>query len=264
MAEAMEAYKEIGKSIPESKQRLRDAVAFGVFRCSAGQAVADPTQADAAIQWHAKNGEAFRETRHYYPMQELLGQVQLAKGDFDAAAKAFAPLREVDWPGYKEKGTLYQGVTLLRQQKPQDAIGLFDEVIAKKGNDAKLENARWLAAVYKAEALTQSGKPADAEKLLRESLDKAPAEMTDVQSIGRNALGDALLSEKKSPKEAMLDGYMWVLVVYNNHPDQLAKALFHLQAIFQQIGQPERAEQMASRLKNEFPTSEWTKKLAGS
>lgn len=258
--EAIEEYREIGKSLTPEQERLRAAIAFQIFRATAQAGLADPAKSDQAIAWFEKHGSQLAETRHFYPVRELLGRVYLQRGEYAKAADAFAPLAKLDWPGYRERAGVYQSLALLRQGKLSEAASELEAVLRSKGTGPAVVAQKQLAEVLKGEVLVHAGKPAEAEALLRKSLDAIPRTFTEAKAIGHNALGDALLAANQ-PKDAMLDGYLWVVVIYNQHPDQLARALFRLHGLFGQIGQPDRAKEMAERLRAEFPSSEWTKKL---
>jgi tetratricopeptide (TPR) repeat protein len=258
--DAYDDYMKIGQLLPENKPYLSAAVAFGAFRMAAELAVVDPSKADNALKIQQTFVQAFPQSRHHYAMQEYLGRIYLAKGDYSAAAAALAKLAEVDWPGYREKATVYQGIAALKQKRLDEAIKFFDQVLGATGDDDAVLEQKNLAQVYKGECLVQGGKAAEAETLLRKALAEIDPEAYEVRAIGHNALGDALRAAGK-PKEAMLAGYMWVNVIYNQFPDQLARALFNLAQVFREIGQPERAQQIVARLQAEFPNSEWTRRL---
>jgi tetratricopeptide (TPR) repeat protein len=259
LEEAYSQYEGIFGSLP-ANEFLQTAVAFDMLRTACKMAIADPQQSDRAVQMYSSSSAKFGKSRHFYPMQELIGQVHLAKGDMDAAAKAFASLKEVNWPGYREKGLVYEGLARLRAGKLDEAKASFDQVIQSPNADRESTQQKTVAKVYLGQVMVEKGDASQAESVLRESLSAIPTENSFAKALGHNALGDAILANKK-PKEAALDGYLWVLVVYNQNPDQLARAMYHLATIFPQIGFPERGEQLAADLKARFPNSEWAKKL---
>lgn len=261
-AEAAGDYTELGKSIDGRDANLQAEVAFSVFRCLAEQAIADPAKADAALAWHEKYGKEFEDRRQYYDMRELMGRVLLAKGDGEGAARQFAALEEVDWPGFREKAAKYAGIAALGKGDLEGALAHFDKIIEGTGTDEASEQQRNAALVYKADILVRRNEPADAEKLLRVSLPKISDDNVAIKALGYNTLGDALRATTKNDKLAMLDGYLWVNVLYDRDSEQLARSLYNLTGIFRSLGQPERADELAARLKTDFPESPWTKKLS--
>lgn len=262
--EAINGYKEAAATVDEKSQYLQGRLAFGAVHAQAMMAVNDPTHADEAIKALEKFNASFPDGRFTFQVAELLGQACLAKGEYAKAEKAFSTLKGSGWPGYAEKATVFQGVAALRQRKYPDAIISFDLVINAKGNDRETKQQRYAAMVYKGEALVQSGKAPDAEKLLREALEQIPRESVEVKAIGHNALGDALRAAKKQPKEVLLDGYMWVVAVYDRNAEQLARSLFNSAQLFDELKRKDDAERMRARLKEEFPNSPWAKKLGSS
>lgn len=250
-------------SLADATDNLKKSVVAMEFKALAEMAIADPSLADAAFKFLQDNQNHLMDSRHHYPVYELVGRVHLAKGDYERAAKAFGNLNEVDWPGYKEKAAVYQGIAALLQGKHPDALALFEQVIGGKGNDRDVLQQKFAAMVYKGRALVESGKAAEAEAGLRKALEEIPAETLEIKAVGHNALGDALQAQKKS-KDALLDGYMWVVVVYNKHPKELARAMYHASQILPAIGFKEKGASMATMLKDMFPTSEWSQKLSGA
>lgn len=260
-AEVVEDLKNIGKTLDANQPNLQQAVAFQVFASLAEQAIADPAQAEAALKWYADFGDAFSRSRHYYPMQEYLGRVYLASKDFAKADQAFQNLEQVDWPGYKQKATVYRGIAALKQNQDQMALTLFDEVLNASGDALELKLQKQNAKIYKCKSLISAGKAEEAAKQLNEVLSELPPDDFKKRAMARNALGDAMRALKKNPKEIMLEGYMWVAALYSSDADELAYALYNLVDLFQQLRRPEDAQRMADRLRTEFPKSEWTQKL---
>lgn len=252
--------KEMGKTLDEKSTALQGQLLFYIFRASAEWAISDPSRVDEAAKWYSKLIEGFPDSRFYFPANEAAGRMYLAAHDYANAAKAFGTLKDVDWPGYKEKALLYEGVAKLKQNQIPAAIAVFDAVLASPSTEANIALQKNFASAYKGEALAQSGKFAEAEKLLRTAIEAIPPDQFEVHAVAHNALGDALRAAKR-PKEAILDGYMVVNVMFNRDGEQTARALFNLSELCVEIGQKDRAKDFATRLKTEYPNSSWTKKV---
>jgi tetratricopeptide (TPR) repeat protein len=242
---------------------LKAAVLFQLFKARAMLARQDPEQMAAAFETAADFEKTFPKSRHAMPFNELLGDLYLTKGDFAGAQKAFAALRDSAAPGAKEKAAVYEGLALLEAGKTADALLNFDDVIRSAEESAK--DSKLAAQVFKAEALLRGTpdptKIANAEKLIRQTLTELPDDARLVKAMARNALGDALRLSKKPPKEALLDGYMWVHVYYKEDPRQWARATYHAANIFNAIGKKFEGERLAEALRTQAPNSEWTRKL---
>jgi tetratricopeptide (TPR) repeat protein len=256
--EAIEDYKLIGQNV--SRPELQATIGFQIFRASAELALADATRIDEALKWYDRLNATFPDSRHYFPSHELAGRLYLAKGDVAKAATAFALLKKAEGPGAKERAAVCEGIVALRQEKLTDAKIAFDGVLRSTEDSRQARDARAVAGAYSGELLVKSKKFANAEKLLAKLIPEIPENLIEVRAMACNALGDALRGANK-PADAIFDGYMKVVAVYDRNPEQLARALFNLVELFPQIDRKDYAERMAARLREEFPNSSWTKKL---
>jgi len=158
---------------------------------------------------------------------------------------------------------VYEGLALLEGGKVADAVINFDDVI--RTADESAQDSKLAAQVFKAEALLRGNpdakKISEAEKLVRTTLPNLSDDAGLVRAMARNVLGDALRLGKKPPKEALLEGYMWVVVLYKDDPRQWARAAYHASTIFTAIGKKLQGEELAQQLRTRAPNSVWTKKL---
>jgi outer membrane protein assembly factor BamD (BamD/ComL family) len=191
----------------------------------------------------------------------LRGELAMYRGDFAGAKKAFADLRLSTAPGARDTAVLFEGLAALRSGNNKEALTLFDDIILRKSNDESVNKAQ----VFKAAGLMSDNpspaRVAEAEKLLASALPKVSSSDTLCKAIGYNTLGDILKLQKKPPKETLVRSYMFVVVLYDSDPIESAKALFHAQELFAQLGQRSRAEDLAKMLVERYPTSPWAKKL---
>ena len=79
----------------------------------------------------------------------------------------------------------------------------------------------------------------------------------DLKALIYNAKG-VCLYEKNDFKAARWE-FLWVDVVYNHAKNEHAKALYYLSKIFNELGEPERAQECREQLLNDraFTGSEW-------
>lgn len=259
--QAAEAFKALFQEAPADKPFLLGHIIFSAVYSQGMAALTNEAAAPEAIKGLEKYLARYPDSRHDIQVTELLGKLYLETKEFDKAAATFDRLKKIDVPGTKDRATVLQGIAALKQDKFPEAIQFFDEVIKEKGESAESEMARLSALVYKGDAMARSGQAAEAEKLLRATIDQIPAEEQDIKAVAHNALGDAMKANNKPPKEVLLDGYLWVPVVYNRNAEQTARALFQLAPLFDEIGQKDRGEAMRGRLRTEFPNSTWAKKL---
>lgn len=111
-------------------------------------------------------------------------------------------------------------------------------------------------APYYWEALLAEGRDATLRKYLDEAIAKGD----------RNGQAKALLmrgnmlSQKNEFREALVDGYLRVIVLYKKQPDARAEAMHKAVNCFNQLGQNSFAEQMRQKLISEYPKSNFAKK----
>lgn len=244
---------------------LYRSIQAGIFRNKAHMGLVDATKLKDALDWYEANKDSLLTSRHYYPSLELVGQLYMRSGDFRKAQDAFDVLGNAGWPGYKEKALVYRGLAALEQKKAGPALEAFQEVIESSSNAPVVKEQKLIARIATVEAMLLSGDPAkgaQAEELCRKILEDLSAEdRQDLMARARNALGDALRTQKKA-KEAVLDGYMWVHILYNRDANQHARAMYYLAMLFPEIGYPDRAEEMKARLTSDYGQTQWAKMLS--
>ena len=129
---AMEQFAKAQNEIKD-KPLILAAARFGHARAQARLALEEAKVLDEA----ARALESFRQThgqsRYHYPLHELLGRLSFAKKDYGKACASFDELAKAPWPATQMLAAIFQGHMLVAQNKPDQAIGRFDEVIAAKG-----------------------------------------------------------------------------------------------------------------------------------
>jgi tetratricopeptide (TPR) repeat protein len=214
-----------------------------------------------ALEWYQGQQELLSSSRHYYPSLEWGGRIKLAQKDFAGAGELFEKLASVDWPGYRERSQRYLALVALEQGRGEEAARLFGDILASTNAGGAVDWEKSLARIGRAAALVQSGKPEEAVSLCQESLgDESLADRAEALAPLRNTLGDALVALGKK-KEGVLDGYMWVHVLYSSEEMEHARSLFHLTKLLPEIGYPQYGEQMSQILQTKFGQTEWGRKL---
>jgi predicted negative regulator of RcsB-dependent stress response len=223
----------------------------------------DANRRQEALQAYAAAESSLSQTRHLYTLSELMGRLALEEGDFPRATTLLQKIGTLGGPGYRERSMRYQGEIALRQEKSAEAIRFFDDVLRSTAEGSIAREERTLARLGKAAAQVQTQSFADAEAGCRSLLADLAKELdvdNAVSASARNTLGDALLGQKKT-KEAVLEGYLWVHVLYASEQEEHARALFHLANHFKEIGYPAFGDEMADRLRA-MKNSPWSNKLA--
>ncbi len=141
----------------------------------------------------------------------------------------------------------------LQNNNPAAAVKVCETVIAYKPEAAYSGE---LAVVYW-EALLKAGRTAKLSGLLDEAVKKGDRETSAAALLKR---GD-LLMEKKQPREALKDGYLRVVVLYENVRSLQPEALYKAAQAFDALQQHANANKMRTLLRTRYPGSEYAKKL---
>lgn len=255
------AAEQFAKAASESKDKplIHQAAVFGQARASARRALEESEGIDDAIN----RLEAFRsshaETRHHFPLHELLGSLHLKKKDFVRAGQAFDELARAPWAKAKLRAGLFQGRILMAQDRLDQALARFGEVVAGKADSPEQELAQAEALLETARCY-QRLKQHDREiAALEQLVERAPANATAVQGEAYAALGDAARAANR-PKDALL-AYLHVELLFARDKELHARALYNLTQLWSELGQADRAAAARTTLQADYANSPWTKKL---
>ncbi len=248
------------EDVKSGKAGLRTDVEYYLARAVARSALADASRRDdAAAKLSAflkSNSDSFR----FYDAQQLLGQVQLARKDYDQARMAFESLGQAPWHEFQLSSQILLGRVLMAENRLEEAVRTFDSAIEKAG--AEDSTGRYQAMLGKARGLIAQNHPSEALAILTEVLDKAPAEDSALQAEAYALQGNCLEALNKF-KEAVL-AYLHVDVLFSRESAYHAEALYHLAKLWKVVQHPDRAAESQAKLEGQYPESEWTKKLESS
>ncbi len=203
--------------------------------------------------------KAHPQSFHYYRTLELVGDLLAASGDTAKASEYYVQLAEGP-PAMKIRAATARGRMLLTAGDHAGAVAAFEQAEAIDATDpASLEQKR-LASLGKARGLGAQGKGAEAIAVVNQLLDGANPEDAELLGPAYNALGDAHRAAGRLQDAAL--AYLTVDLVYNTNPAAHAEALAKLAAVWDEIGQPERAREARSGLQASYPETSWAR--AGS
>ncbi len=257
------AIQRVTKSKTDTKSDnalLKSEFEFTLARIHARIALADPSKRDEAIKglqdFQKANGDHFR----YYESMALLGQVQLAKGDYDGARKAFDALAQSPWNESKLAAKIATGRILMGENKLDEAVQSFDEAVSAAGTSAGDVARKYEAMLGKARALIQQSKHAEALTVLDEVTLNASPEDTALQAEAYVLQGNALQALSRA-KEAVL-AYLHVDILFPREAGYHAESLYNMTKLWKAVQLPERGLEAEAKLQSNYPNSEWTKKLS--
>lgn len=155
--------------------------------------------------------------------------------------------------GWDEPAARYLAKAKINVGQPEDAIKLCEGIIKAKPKAAYIGE---IAPIYW-EALLKTDKKAKLQELI------AKAIATGDRAASASALimrGDILM-EQKETLNALKDGYLRVVILYENVRQVQPEALFKAAKAFEALSQTSNAEKLRDVLRTKYAKSEWTAKL---
>jgi TolA-binding protein len=141
----------------------------------------------------------------------------------------------------------------LKSKDAASAEKVLEPIVDNYGLDAMPAD---LVNVY-LDALTESGKKAKVSILLKDLIRSGSRSAAAVAQVKR---GDLLLKEGKY-REALRDGYLRTIILFEDHKSVVPEALFKAAECFEKMGQTSRAEKMRNKLIAEYPRDKYTRQL---
>ena len=219
----------------------------------------DAAKQDAAIQKLLAIQKSRPEHFRYYESMHVLGQIQLAKGDFAAARTTFETLAKAPWNDYKMLAKIATGRVAVHENKLDEAAKLFEEAAAA-ATDAPADQARkYQAMLGQARALIAQSKFEEALVILELVTDKGPADESALQAEAYVLEGNTLQALGRM-KEAAL-AYLHVDLLFARETSLHAEALYNLVKTWKLVQNQERSDTAGGKLEKLYPNSVWRKKL---
>jgi TolA-binding protein len=261
---ALEDYRKAQAEAPTDNKHLRADIEWGIASTIGRMALADPVRQDEAIQQMTAFRDANTDHYRYFDAALLLGEVQLAKGDGNAAEATFNIIADAKWPDYQMAAKVNIGRVQLARGDVAAARATFDEVAAMTASSPAEQARLFEAMLGQANCMQQQGQHAEATKILGEVIQKSDPSSTRLQAEAYLRQGDAFAAQGQQSKQAVM-AYLHVDLIPSlaRESDLHAEALYRLSQLLPAIGKPADAEIAAGRLQSEYPNSPWTKKLAG-
>jgi tetratricopeptide (TPR) repeat protein len=201
--------------------------------------------------------KAHKNNYHYLEASATLGDLLVATGNVDKAETYYARLGATPWPEYRIRAAVLAGRALESQKLYERAIAKYDEALEITGEGSEVENQRLTAQLGKATSLAASDKVDEAVTLIREVIDKADTENSELYARAYVALGNCYKTAGK-PKDALL-AFLEVDLLYPNSPEQHAEALANLTTLWAKVDKADRAAQARAQLQQRYPNSRWVK-----
>ena len=173
---AIQKYTKSKADTKNPSEALKAEFDYVIARATARLALTDPAKQEEAIQRLQAAQKSSPEHFRYYESVGLLGQVQLAKGDYAAARTTFELLAKAPWSDFKLSARIASWRILMAENKLDEAIREFEAAAAGAGDSPADRARKYEAMLGQARALVMQAKHEDALKILDEVTDKGPAE----------------------------------------------------------------------------------------
>jgi len=262
LQKALTSYAEIAKDPKAKDDNIKLDIDFMMARTLGKIALSDPSKADEAIKQLTAIINANPDHFYFYGAKLLLGQVLMSVKDYEKARLTFEAVKRAPWTDYKMAASS-AGAKLKRLQDDiAGALQDYESVIALNASSAAEKARRYEAILGKATCLTKQSNYDEAVKALDQVIKEAPAENGQIQAEAYIRQGDCF--QAKGELKAAILAYLRVPVLFSKEKALYAESLFHLANLWGLVDKPERAADARQTLEDQFPNSEWTKKLTGS
>lgn len=197
---------------------------------------------------------------HTFDARQTLGELFAAVGAVDAAQGEFDAVEAAPWPDYKMRAGVAKGRVLAAADKHPEAQAAFEAVLAlaSDSSDPGVAAQKQAATLGKASAMAQQGQADAAISIVEDVIAAVDKENAELSAWAYVALGNCYRKKPDSQKQAAL-AYAHVDQLYYQNREAHAEALAKLAAVYNELGQTQRAVDAAQTLKQQYAGSRWAK-----
>jgi tetratricopeptide (TPR) repeat protein len=249
-----------------SRPEIEQEIAFYKAYCQSQLALQSQSDGDGIRDAAARMRDFLNKNKdscHWYPGNELFGDLAVANGSLPAAEKAYGELAKAPWAEYKMRAQVALGRVYLAQDKTDEAAKAFDAALAQNDGSDAAKLHKQAAAIGKARILVVQKKPDEAIRQLQPIIaqlepEAADSAQLDLLSYAYSALGYAKRTAGRS-KDALYD-FLRVHVMYGQVPDAHAESLYNLGQLWDEFHEADRALKARLLLQQQYKNSPWANK----
>lgn len=198
------------------------------------------------------------KNHHYYEISELLGELEMANGQPEQAARYFNLLTSAPNADTKALGVYRLGEVQLALGKHEQAKVRFEQLVGATSSSPEMGRLKSLAEVGLAVCDNLAGN----SQAALDKLDRLAQQFdsTDQGLFARinNARGACYTALGKT-NQALLS-YLQTDLMFFTDGETHAEALYHLMQLWPTAGQPTRAAEAKQRLASQYASSSWANK----
>jgi tetratricopeptide (TPR) repeat protein len=215
----------------------------------------DPKNALTLLtNWVKDNAQSYQ----FYPAAELMGDLAVASGTPDQAAKYYGGLAAAPFPELKTKGSFLQGRALMASKQNADAKGKFQSVMEAKLSDPVSLKFQKMARIGIIQCDALEGKASEAIGELEKMVDEGDSTDGELFAELFNTLGSLFAAAGRN-EEAVLS-YLKTDQLYGAQSEPHAESLYRLNQLWTKMGSTQKAADAKQKLEKLYPTSPWVRK----
>jgi len=215
----------------------------------------DPKNALTLLtNWVKDNAQSYQ----FYPAAELMGDLAVASGTPDQAAKYYGGLAAAPFPELKTKGSFLQGKALMASKQNADAKAKYQAVLEAKLSDPVSLKFQKMARIGIIQCDALEGKATVAIGELEKMVDEGDSTDGELFAELFNTLGSLFAAAGRN-EEAVLS-YLKTDQLYGAQSEPHAESLYRLNQLWTKMGSTQKAADAKQKLEKLYPTSPWVRK----
>lgn len=215
----------------------------------------DPKNALTLLtNWVKDNAQSYQ----FYQAAELMGDLAVASGTPDQAAKYYGGLAAAPFPELKTKGSFLQGKALMVSKQNAEAKGKFQAVLEAKLSDPVSLKFQKMARIGIIQCDALEGKATEAIGELEKMVDEGDSTDGELFAELFNTLGSLFAAAGRN-EEAVLS-YLKTDQLYGAQSEPHAESLYRLSQLWTKMGSTQKAADAKQKLEKLYPTSPWVRK----
>jgi tetratricopeptide (TPR) repeat protein len=238
---------------------VKQEVEYYTAYCKAKLSLVDPTSIREAGTELNSFVNDYPQNYHYLEATELLGDLLVNMGNFNAAQAKYQQLGKAPWPEYKMRAAVLVGQAQLAQKNYQDALQQFNSALEIEDDSPGSKAQRLAAELGKAVAAAATGNVDSGLQAVEQVIRDADPENAELLAQAYNALG-ACYNQSGQPKNALY-AYLHTDLLYGRVAEEHAEALAQLVPLWESIGQEGEARRARQTLLEQYPASRWAQQL---
>jgi tetratricopeptide (TPR) repeat protein len=234
---------------------VKQDIEFYRYYCEGRLGLAGTGDKNAAVKGLLALASTNSRSHHLYEISELLGELAIALGQPEQAARYFGVLLSASDANIKATGVYRLGEVELAQNKPAEAKTRFEQLSRAPSNTPEMARLKSLAEVGLAVCEHLAGNSQQALKKLDGMVQQYDS--TDQALFARINNAKGACYESLGKTDLALLSYLQTDLLFFTDAEAHAEALYHLTKLWPKLGEPVRAAEAKERLISQYASSTW-------